>query len=346
MEIRLRRQALSGRDRLWRSELRLHITNSIAKAVATGRFYNIPGEGADEIAVALSDCNAIDPTRYKSYCWGVGEIESTGKDPQAMEFFISSANRHIRPFSLIFGPSNRHDRRKAPNQLIWFRNPKPELINVAFLVGHRDRLCYEYTESARRWVRETIRILHEGANRDFFATLQRIPFEHNSKQLRRWPNVFSFSAPNGVWGWRIFPEISEKLEFRRINGSGQLRAFNQVADVPRLPSDGKKNRCKRADAKLADLSPRRWKRSRKHLISRQVIFLTHRVGAWGRRNSKPRRNTDHGMPQPVSHFVGTSMRTLDAPHLGGEWEHGIRKQMKQEGLHLGRTCTVRTQGRF
>ena len=82
MESCLQRQARSDRDRLWHEQLRIPITNRIAKAASSGLLGNVESEGANEITVALADCIASDSVRYRARRWGGEKIEQASKEPQ------------------------------------------------------------------------------------------------------------------------------------------------------------------------------------------------------------------------------------------------------------------------
>lgn len=58
---------------------------------------------------------------------------------------------------------------------------------------------YEYTEAVREGVRTILRLAPGGAARDAFASLALTPYRDSGKRLRRWPTVFSFSSPSGIW---------------------------------------------------------------------------------------------------------------------------------------------------
>ena len=90
-----------------------------------------------------------------------------------------------------------------------------------------------------------IRILPEGATREAFAALAMSPYRNSSKRLWRWPNVFSFSAANGMWKGRILPEVEEHLEATRIQGSAHLRTHSFLFENPTDNPDTGKRRWKK-----------------------------------------------------------------------------------------------------
>ena len=63
MQSRRRRQGRSERGRIWRENLRIHITNRIAKAASAGRFGNVINEGEGEVSITMGDCVALDSNR-------------------------------------------------------------------------------------------------------------------------------------------------------------------------------------------------------------------------------------------------------------------------------------------
>ena len=91
-----------------------------------------------------------------------------------------------------------------------------------------------------------MRILPDGSTREAFAAIAMSPYRNSSKRLWRWPNVFSFSAANGMWKGRILPEVEEHLEATRIQGSAHLRThsflFENTGDAPVGDTKGKNRR--------------------------------------------------------------------------------------------------------
>ena len=58
------------RDRLWSKNLRIVITNRIARAAANGRFGFHPAECGEDVSIAVADCFSTDGGKYKGYLWG------------------------------------------------------------------------------------------------------------------------------------------------------------------------------------------------------------------------------------------------------------------------------------
>ena len=177
---------------------------------------------------------------------GGEKIEPAGKEPQKMNCFINAVKQNTRFFRLLYGFDHGKERKGALRKLRRFHGRKPDLSTVAFLVNTWGRMCFEYTETIRGGVRTTMRILPEGATREAFAALAMSPYRNSSKRLWRWPNVFSFSAANGMWKGRIIPEVEEHLEATRIQGSAHLRThsflFENTGDAPTKGKNGRRNR--------------------------------------------------------------------------------------------------------
>ena len=100
-----------------------------------------------------------------------------------------------------------------------------------FLVESWNRICYEYTEAVREGVRVILRALPEGCTRDAFTAYALSPYRNSTKRMWRWPNVFSFTAKDGMWIGRILPEVEEQLETTRIAGSTHLRTTPSLGDI-------------------------------------------------------------------------------------------------------------------
>ena len=115
-----------------------------------------------------------------------------------MAFFVSSAKQNIIVFGMLFGMAHSRERKRALKNLIWFHYQKPELFTANCLLGRWSKLRYEYTDAAREGVRNMIRMLPDGSNRGTFATLALGPCHNSKKSIRRWHNVFAFSAPDGM----------------------------------------------------------------------------------------------------------------------------------------------------
>lgn len=101
-------------------------------------------------------------------------------------------------------------------------------------------MFYECTEAGREGVRTILRIRLDGSTREAFAPLALTPYRNSSKRLRRWPNVVSFSASNGMRRGRIPPELEGKT---RNFPDYRIYAFptpSLLADVLPTQQDQKK----------------------------------------------------------------------------------------------------------
>ena len=183
LEDSLRRQARSEKDHLWRTKCKVPISNRIAKAAASGRFGNAPGEGTDEVSITLSDCFALDHAKYRAQKWYGGKLESAGKEPHAFSRFAPSAKKQIRLFFLLYGDERAAERKTALRKLRKLHEGKPELFTVPFIAQRWDRLCFEYSEVIREGVRTLIRMLPEGANRDAFIALALSPYKKTGRRM-------------------------------------------------------------------------------------------------------------------------------------------------------------------
>lgn len=114
-------------------------------------------------------------------------------------------------------------------KLLWFRDRKPESHTVQFPAVRWDRLRYEYAEIIREGVRAAIRLLHDGATRDAFASLALTLSGMHAKDSGDWP-MFSFSPAIGMWRGMILPEIEEQLESARISGPASLRNTRPIGE--------------------------------------------------------------------------------------------------------------------
>ena len=109
-------------------------------------------------------------------------------------------------------------------------------------------MCFEYSEVVRDGVRTLIRMLTDGASRDALIALPLSPYKKTNSRMRRLPNIFSFSAKDGLWKGRILPELNEQLETSRIIGSSPLRQEQAGHEDPKPdgkePKKGKKKKTK------------------------------------------------------------------------------------------------------
>ena len=237
MESCIRWQARSERDILWREKLKIPIANRIVKAASSGSFGNAASEGADEIAITIADCIAIDSTRYRAHRWDGEKIEPAGKEPHTTTCFANAVKKHIRLFSLLYGNEHARERKRALEKLMWPHDQKHELFAVSLLVISWNRIRYEYIDAIRGGVRAMIRLLPEGATRGSFVSFALSPYRDSGKRLWRRPNVFSLTASNGMWWGRISPEVGEQLGTSRILGSTRLRAAPPFGGAPSLSND-------------------------------------------------------------------------------------------------------------
>ena len=235
-----------GGDRIWRAQLRIQIANRIAKAAPAGRVGNVTNEGTEEVYTNLADCIALDIARYKSYAWGGAEIETPKREPETTTCPISPANQNILLFAILYGVEHKREMRQDLEKLIWRRERKPALFTAHFPVVRWNRLCYEYTETVREGVRTMIRLLPDGANRAAFVFSALSPFKNSRKRLWRRPDVLPFSPSSGMRRGSILPEIDERLESDRTNGSAFLRPAPHIGEsTPILAGQGEKRNVNR-----------------------------------------------------------------------------------------------------
>ena len=193
--------------------------------------------------MTLADCIALGSTRYKAHVWNGEKIETPGKEPQTMGCFGAAVKQEILLCTMMYGTEHKRERRKAIGELIRSHDRKPELSTVQFSVLVWNRLRYEYTEVIRDGDRAMIRLLPNGSSRDAFVSLALSPFENSRKRLWRWPDVFSFTSPSGMWKGRILPDVEEHKEFARISGSASLRSAPPVVDTStNIPDAGKRRK--------------------------------------------------------------------------------------------------------
>ena len=124
------------------------------------------------------------------------------------------------------------ERREALRKLEHFHERKPDLFTAPFIVECWNRMWFEYTECVREGVRTLVRMLPEGTSREALATLALSPHRKTGARVWRWPNVFSFKSKSGMWKGRILPEMEERLETARINGSTLNRIPPNAGGIP------------------------------------------------------------------------------------------------------------------
>lgn len=119
LESCLRRQGRSEKGRLWRQKLRIPVTNRIARAAASGGFWNFSGGGTDELSATLADCFALDAAKYHNHTWDGAKLEPMGKEPHTLACFASPDKQQIRLFGMLYGKERMQERLDALAGLTW-----------------------------------------------------------------------------------------------------------------------------------------------------------------------------------------------------------------------------------
>ena len=183
---------------------------------------------------------AIDAQKYKAPKWGGEKTEPPNKEPHALACFVSSAKQKNTLYCLLYGWEHEEDRKGPLKQLKGFRERKPELFTIPFLVSCWNRLRFVFTESVRGGPRTLIRIPPTGDNKDSLVMLALLPHMRTQKRMRRWQNLFSSKSKSGMRRGRIPPELEEKFESDRILGSDPRRHDNFPTGAPSLPGEKKR----------------------------------------------------------------------------------------------------------
>ena len=150
----LRRQRRSEKDHLIWVDFKVPIPNRIPRSSPSGLFGEIPGGGADEVAISLGGRFAPDASKYRVHKWGGAKLEPIAQEPHTISRIDSAAMRQIRLFCLLYGGEHATERKKTLRKLRRLHGDKPELLTVSLIARWRGRLRFEYSgTSAHEWGR-------------------------------------------------------------------------------------------------------------------------------------------------------------------------------------------------